>query len=45
MSEDRNPGINLCSYGQRSQGYTMEKRQSSINGAGKIGHLHVKEKN
>ena len=30
---------------QRRQGYTMEKRQSSINGAGKTGQLHVKEWN
>ena len=30
---------------QRRQKYTMEKRQSPVNGAGKTGQLHVKEWN
>ena len=30
---------------QRRQGYTMEERQSSVSGAGKTGHVHVKEWN
>ena len=29
---------------QRRQDYTMEKRVSSINGAGETGQLHVKKK-
>ena len=32
-------------YNKRSQEYTMEKKQSSISGAGKTGQLYVKEWN
>ena len=47
-NKTESPEINPCSYGyfiflQRRQGYTMGKRSSSINGAGKNGQLHVKE--